>query len=258
MDTNLRNNVVTRFVFLLTAALCLVPARSQAADARGDFLALINHPRVPLAPKVEELPATNGFVRVNFSFASDSQNRVPGILIKLADSRGRRPVVIVMHATGGRKEDELPLLRRLAERGFVAVAIDGCYHGERAHDGKGSTSYQKAIVRAWHGSGEHPFFYDTVWDIMRLVDYLDTREDVDAKRLGLTGISKGGVETYLTAAVDRRIAVAAPFIGVQSFEWALQNNDWQGRIGTIQNAFNAIAQEEGVAHPDSAFVQKIL
>ncbi|HEY3761292.1 MAG TPA: dienelactone hydrolase family protein [Verrucomicrobiae bacterium] len=245
---------MNRFVFLLAAALCLIPARSHAADTRKDFLKLIDHPRVPLAPQTEASPATNDLVYERFSFASDSRDRVPGILIKLADLHGRRPVVIVMHGTGGRKEDEIPLLQRLAEMGFVAVAIDGRYHGERAHEGK--ASYQNAIVRAWQGSGEHPFFYDTVWDIMRLVDYLDTRKDVDPKRIGLTGISKGGIETYLTAAVDRRIAAAAPFIGVQSFEWALQNNGWQGRIGTIQNAFDTIAKDEGVAHPDSAFVQK--
>jgi dienelactone hydrolase len=252
----MRNKVMKRFAFLMAAALCVVPACSQAADARKDFLKLIDRPRVPLAPQVEELLATNGFVQVNFSFASDSRDRVPGILIKPADAHGRRPVVIVMHGTGGRKEDELPLLWRLAESGFIAVAIDGRYHGERAHEGLGSESYQKAIVRTWQGNGEHPFFYDTVWDIMRLEDYLDTRKDVDAKRIGLTGISKGGIETYLTAAVDRRIAVAAPFIGVQSFEWALQNNDWQGRIATIQTAFNTVAKDEGVAHPDSAFVQQ--
>lgn len=252
----MRNKGMKRFVFLLVAVLCFLPAWSQAADTRKDFLKLINRPRVPLAPQIEEVPTTNGFVYENFSFASDSRDRVPGILIEPAGPHGRRPVVIVMHGTGGRKEDELPLLWRLAQSGFIAVAIDGRYHGERSVEGKGSKSYQNAIVHAWQGSGEHPFFYDTVWDIRRLVDYLDTRKDVDPKRIGLTGISKGGIETYLTTAVDRRIAAAAPFIGVQSFEWALQNNDWQGRIGTIQDAFDTIAKDEGVAHPDSAFVQK--
>ena len=35
-----------------------------------------------------------------------------------------------------------------------------------------------------------------------------------------------------------------------------QNDDWQGRIGTIQDGFNTIAREEGVTNADSAFVQK--
>jgi cephalosporin-C deacetylase-like acetyl esterase len=99
------------------------------------------------------------------------------------------------------------LCRKLAEVGFIAVAIDAPYHGERK-SGKGETDYDDAIIRAYRGSGEHPFFYDTVFDVMRLVDYLSTRDDVDASRIGLIGISKGGVETYLTAAVDPRISVA--------------------------------------------------
>src|SRR5476649_810782 len=166
-----------------------------------------------------------------------------------------RPVVIALHGTGGSKANMLALCRKLADAGFIAVAIDGHYHGERK-SGKGQHDYNDAIVRAWHGSGEHPFYYDTVWDVMRLVDYLQTRTDVDTSRIGLIGISKGGVETYLTAAVDPRISVAVPCIGMQSFSWALKNNDWQGRIGTIQNAFDAAAKSEGVAKPDSAFVQK--
>jgi dienelactone hydrolase len=245
------------FRLLAAVALCCLAAGcAHTPGTRADFLKIIDHPRVALAPQVGPMSGANDLEQFHFSFASDASDRVPGILLKSKNFSGLRPVVIVMHGTGGRKEDELPLLRRLAEKGFVAVAIDGRYHGERALEGKGSASYQKAIVRAWNGSGEHPFFYDTVWDIMRLVDYLQTRDDVDAKRIGLTGISKGGIETIFTAAMDRRITVAVPFIGVQSFEWALQNNDWQGRIGTIQDAFNTIAKEENVARPDSTFVQK--
>ena len=66
---------------------------------------------------------------------------------------------------------------------------------------------------------------------MRLIDYLETREDVDARRIGLTGISKGGMEAYLAAAVDPRIAVAVPLIGVQSFRWALDHGAWDSRPG---------------------------
>ncbi len=91
---------------------------------------------------------------------------------------------------------------------------------------------------------------------MRLVDYLDTRDDVDPNRIGLIGISKGGIETYLAAAADERIAVAVPCIGVQSFEWALANNDWQGRISTVQPAFDTIVKESDATKPNSAFVEK--
>ncbi len=208
-----------------------------------------------MAAQVQELPATNGLVQIRFSFAADASNRVPGILIEPANFPGRRPVVIALHGTGGNKNNMAALCRKLADAGFIAVAIDGRYHGERK-SGRGSTDYNDAVVRAWRDGGEHPFYYDTVWDVMRLVDYLQTRDDVDARRIGLIGISKGGIETYLTAAADPRIAVAVPCIGMESFRWALDNRDWQGRIGTIRPAFNTITKEAGVAKPDSAFVQK--
>jgi dienelactone hydrolase len=227
-----------------------------AADTRADFLKLIDRPHVPLAAEVQALPVTNGLAEFHFSFASDAEDRVPGLLLETEHLQGRHPVVIVLHGTGGNKEGVRSWLRELARRGFVAVAIDGRYHGERTKAGKGSAEYEAAIVRVWQDGKEHPFFYDTVWDVMRLVDYLQTRDDVDPARIGLTGISKGGVETYLAAAVDPHITASAPCIGMQSFKWALDNNDWQGRIGTIQHAFDAIAKDEGVAKPDSAFVQK--
>jgi dienelactone hydrolase len=242
--------------FLQSALLLFwVTGCAHFQNPRADFLKLIDRPRVALAPQTQESSATNGFSEFHFSFASDASNRVPGILMKRANFSGRRPVVVALHGTGGSKNNMLSLCRKLADAGFVAVAIDGRYHGERK-SGKGETDYDNAIVRAFQGSGEHPFYYDTVWDVMRLVDYLATRDDVDTNRIGLIGISKGGIETYLTAAADPRIAAAVPCIGVESFRWALDNNDWQGRIGTIQNAFDTIAKENGVTKPDSAFVQK--
>ena len=74
------------------------------------------------------------------------------------------------------------------------------------------------------------------------------------KRIGLIGISKGGIETYLTAAADPRVAVAVPCIGLESFRWAVENDSWQSRIGTVQAAFNAAAKDRGVEKPGAEFV----
>jgi dienelactone hydrolase len=238
---------------LLTAADLPNP---NAAHTRADFLKVIDRPRVPLAPEVKQLVNTSGLAQIHFTFASEASQRVPGILAKSPDSTGRRPVVIALHGTGGNKESQLSLLKDLADQGFIGVAIDGRYHGERTVSGKGSGEYAEAILRAFRTGKEHPFFYDTVWDVMRLIDYLETRDDVDASRIGLIGFSKGGIETYLAAAVDPRIAAAVPCIGVQSFRWALENEAWKSRIGTIQAAFDGAAKDSGVTQPDAAFVRK--
>ena len=229
----------------------LEPTQAQTPAPRADFLRLIDRARVPLAPEVTALPPSGRLAREHFSFSADARERVPGIALKLADSRGRLPAVIVLHGTGDSKEGMVPLVEALAGRGFLAVAIDGRYHGERA---KGPGDYVQAILRAYRTGREHPFLYDTVWDAMRLVDYLETRPDVDRMRIGMLGISKGGMETYLAAAVDPRIAAAVPVIGVQSFGWALANNAWQARVETILPAV-AGAARDGLRPVDGEFVQ---
>jgi dienelactone hydrolase len=233
---------------------------TQVADQavrRAAFLKLIDRPRAPLSPEAQELGDTDGLTQTHFTFAADAEQRVPGILVKQPKSVGRRPVVIALHGTGGNKEGQLALLKELAGMGFIGVAIDGRYHGERSKAGKGSADYNEAILRAYRTGHEHPFLYDTVWDVLRLIDYLETRADVDAKRIGLIGFSKGGMETYMAAAVDPRVAVAVPCIGVQSFRWALDNNSWRSRVETFQSALNSAAKDEGVVEINADFVRKL-
>ncbi|MCU1325170.1 MAG: hypothetical protein JWN34_540 [Bryobacterales bacterium] len=220
-------------------------AQGTGQATRNAFLKMIDRPRVPLAPKVDG---------DRFSYAADAQQRVPGIMVRPAGT-GRHPVVIVLHGTGGTKEGQLPVLRQLADKGFLAVAIDGRYHGERSQKKTGSVEYQDAMLRTYETGLDHPFLYDTVWDAMRLIDYLETLPEADASRIGMIGFSKGGMETYLAAAVDPRIKVAVPCIGVQSFNWALDNESWQSRAGTFQSALDAAAKKQGVAKADAKFLR---
>lgn len=247
---------------IATSLLKRQPAQAVSAsnDApvakRAAFLKLIDRPRVPLAPEAKELGEADGLSQSQFSFAAEAGQRVPGLLVKQAKANGRLPVVIALHGTGGNKESQLPLLQDLARLGFVGVAIDGRYHGARTKTGKGSAEYSEAMLRTYRTGKELPFLYDTVWDVLRLLDYLETRADVDARRIGMIGFSKGGMETYLAAAVDARIAVAVPCIGVQSFRWALDHDAWQSRVGTFQAAINGAAQDAGVTEINTAFVRK--
>ncbi len=249
---------------LTLAAFALLTACAvHAVDSRTAFLKLLDRPRVPLAAAAGAPATQDGLVEIDFSFATEAGQRVPGILIKpdasgaAASSSVRRPAVIVLHGTGGNKEAERALLIDYARVGLVGVAIDGRYHGARTLGGKAAkaTEYVAAILRTFRTGQDHPFFFDTAWDVMRLLDYLETRDDIDPRRIGLMGFSKGGIETYLAAAADPRVAVSVSCIGVQSFRWALDNNSWQSRISTVQAAFNTAAQESDVANPGADFVR---
>ncbi len=244
-----------RLLPLATLALAFASA-VHGADTRTAFLQLIDRPRVPLAAEAAAPVVKNGLAELAFTFSAEAGQRVPGLLLRSAASTGRRPAVIVLHGTGGNKEGQRTLMAELARDGFVAIAIDARHHGARAKGGSAAKSkeYVEAIGRRFATGRELPFFYDTVWDVMRLIDYLETRDDINPQRIGAIGFSKGGIELYLAAAVDPRIAVAVPCIGVQSFRWAAENNSWQSRIGTVQAAFDAAAKQGGVTQPDGAFV----
>jgi fermentation-respiration switch protein FrsA (DUF1100 family) len=128
------------------------------------------------------------------------------------------------------------------------VALDARYHGERVAGKSGAQAYVAAITAAWKAppsEQEHPFFYDTVWDIWRTIDYLVTRPDVDRARLGMLGLSMGGIQTWLAAAADERVRVVVPAIAVQSFRYSLENDRWQGRARTIWAAHEAAARDLG-------------
>lgn len=229
---------------------------STSGDPRAKaFLKLIERPRVPLAAESRVASESNDLRVERFSYAAEAKQRVPGILVRKKSSAVKAPAVIILHGTGGNKDSQENFLKELASQGFAAVAIDGRYHGERAKPGARSTEYVDAILRAYREGREHPFLYDTVWDVMRLIDYLETRPDVDATRIGVIGFSKGGMETYLAAAVDSRIQVAIPCIGVQSFRWALDNNSWHSRVGTFQAAVNGAAADDGAA-VDAQFIRR--
>ncbi|HUR20065.1 MAG TPA: hypothetical protein VMZ90_04600, partial [Vicinamibacterales bacterium] len=98
--------------------------------------------------------------------------------------------------------------------------------------------------------------YDTAWEVMRLVDYLSLRTDVDPTRIGLLGVSKGGTEAYLAAAADPRIAVVAPLIGVQSYGWSLRHGSaWEARTWTLRGAVEATASGSSET-VNAAFMKK--
>ncbi|MEO8183491.1 MAG: acetylxylan esterase [Deltaproteobacteria bacterium] len=226
------------------------PGMQLWQQKRAALLDIIERPRVPLDAAETPLADDAGLTVRDFSIATDDSTRINGTSFapKLV---GPLPAVIFLHGTGGSRQDGFGLLRTLAQRGFFALAIDARQHGA----GIGQNPYFDAIYAAYVTGQGHPFLYDTVWDVMRLLDYLEQNADVDATRIGLVGNSKGGMETYLSAAIEPRIAAAVPWISVQSFDWGLDNNQWQGRVESIQGAFDQAAAHDGVPI-DAGFVRQ--
>jgi dienelactone hydrolase len=235
----------------LTRADPLPPEKAKTA-----FLKLLDRPKVPPDEKAEGEPVEkNGLVYSRWSFASEKKadgtiERVPALTVAPAAKTVKaRPVMIVLHGTGGSKEGVQSWLEEFAKQGVVGIAIDARYHGARSGGKKGSAAYVEAITKAWQTPVgqpmEHPFYYDTVWDLWRLVDLLESSMGTKPPRIGMLGTSMGGIETWLAASVDERITVAAPLIGVQSFKWSLENNKWQGRANTIKAAHEAAARDLG-------------
>ena len=246
----------------LAALVALSPslAVAQAPDAariRSAFLKMIERPRVALAPETQPRNDAGFYRAEQFTFASEAGERVPGIFLTSVRATDRRPLVILLHGTGSRKEEFLGLMRTLADRGLASVAIDARHHGARISTTSGgdNAQYYAAMLETYRTAKGHPYLYDTVWDVMRLIDYLGTRADVDPNRIGLMGISKGGTEAYLAAAVDPRIAAVVPVIGVQGFRWALDHDQWQPRVGTFAPAIEGAARDAGV-NVDAAFVRR--
>ena len=245
------------FVLGALGQTALLGQASDVERIRMSFLRMIDRPRVSLAPETQPRRDGSFYRAEQFTFASEAGERVPGIFLTSVAAADRRPVVILLHGTGSRKEEFLALMRTLADRGLASAAIDARHHGSRitSNTDVDNAQYYAAMLSAYRTGKGRPYLYDTVWDVMRLIDYLETRSDVDPKRIGVMGISKGGTEAYLAAAVDPRIAAVVPVIGVQGFRWALDHDQWQPRVGTFAPAVDAAAREDG-AKVDAAFVRR--
>ena len=102
-----------------------------------------------------------------------------------------------------------------ATHGLAAFVIDPIDQGERGQqlreDGRPLLQGVPAHNSLGPGSillGRNTATFE-VWDMIRALDYLESREDIDGKRLGVTGNSGGGTQTSYMMALDDRVQAAA-------------------------------------------------
>lgn len=140
-----------------------------------------------------------------------------------AAKSGRWPVVLFNHSHGGRYEvgkEELlqgntylvrpPYAEELAKAGIAALAIDAWNFGER----RGRTESELFKEMLWQG---RVLWGMMVYDSIKAVDYLHTRDDVDTERIATLGMSMGSTMSWWTAALDTRIKVCIDICGLTDF-----------------------------------------
>ena len=140
---------------------------------------------------------------------------------------GRYPAVLLQsgHTQEGKPENQR-VAANLAMKGFVVLCFDPIGQGERVQ------TYSRQLdapLAGWSvpehiemgaqaqliGQGLARYF---IWDAMRSLDYLASRPDVDASRIGAAGCSGGGALTTFTGALDPRLKVVIPGCYPSSFQ----------------------------------------
>ncbi|HMB21615.1 MAG TPA: acetylxylan esterase, partial [Anaerolineales bacterium] len=147
---------------------------------------------------------------------------------------GSYPCVLYNHAHGGDYQlgkDELirgrdllqepPYAEALAQKGIATLCIDAWLFGER----RGRTESEQFKEMLWHGQ---VLWGMMVFDSLRAVDYLCTRPDIDAARIGTLGLSMGSTMAWWLAALDPRIKVCVDICCLTDFQSLIASRGLDG------------------------------
>ncbi|MBM3214894.1 hypothetical protein FJZ36_08270 [Candidatus Poribacteria bacterium] len=167
-------------------------------------------PKPPLNPRVTGKIEGDGFTIENVAFESYPGFFVTGNLYRPRGRLGPFPGVASPHghARHGRLEhtDDFSIPGRgisLARQGFVTFCYDMVGYNDSLQ-----------IDHQFEGTREYLWGLSLLglqlWNSIRVLDYLESLEDVDKSRIGCTGASGGGTQTFLLAAVDDRVKVPVP------------------------------------------------
>ncbi|MBX3397720.1 MAG: prolyl oligopeptidase family serine peptidase [Gemmataceae bacterium] len=118
-----------------------------------------------------------------------------------------------------------------AKHGYVCLILDtlqlheipGLHHG----------TFREGMWW-WQARGYTPAGIE-LWNAMRALDYLETRPEVDRKRIGLTGRSGGGATSWWTAAADERIQAVVPVAGIADLTAQIADGNQTGTPDRLKN-----------------------
>ncbi len=148
-------------------------------------------------------------------FESYPGHYVTGNLYRPKNVSGKAPAVLLPHGHWqyGRLENQ-PLnsgptrAANFAKLGFVAFTWDMVGYDDSIAIPHTFASHREGLVQAslWGVN----LLGLQLWNSIRSVDFVAALPDVDSARIGVTGESGGGTQTFLLSAVDDRIKVSAP------------------------------------------------
>ena len=171
--------------------------------------------RTPLNARVVATVPREGYRVEKVLFESRPGFHVPALVFVPDDTRFAAPYPAVLvtcgHSGNGKASSGYQRACVMGAReGFLMMIYDPIDQGERlmSTDGRCCNGHNQWGSKA-HGLGLSAAHF-RIWDGMRSLDYLQSRPDVKADRLGLMGNSGGGTMTALIAAADPRVRAACP------------------------------------------------
>lgn len=224
-----------RELFALTAAMSL-NANDAPARRRHLYSLLGDLPdrQRPISARTISTEERSGYLLERLVLDLNGLEPVPAYFVKPKSLKGRAPVVLYHHAHGGDYKlgkDELllgrsalhdpPYAELLPSMGCCALCADTWAFGERAM----RTEMDIFKDMLWHG---RVMWGMMVYDSLRAMDYLATRDDVDTARIGTLGLSMGSTMAWWLAALDERAKVTVDICCLTDFKALLETNNLKG------------------------------
>jgi len=195
----------------------------QRKQVRAQLWELLGKlPPRPKLPVVETLAQEDrgDYVVEKFRFDNGAGAAVPGYLLRPKAHPGKAPAILYCHWHGGEYDigkEELFQAKHtpeapgpaLVKHGFVVLGIDAYCFGERNGSSPGGPA-ETGGAGEMSASKFNLWVGRTLWGMMlrddlMALDYLASRPEVDARRIGVTGMSMGATRSWWLMALDERI-----------------------------------------------------
>jgi hypothetical protein len=218
--------------------------------------------RTPLNAQITGQGVKEKYRYENVIFESVPGVYVTGTLFLPLEERFKGPypamLVVCGHSSNGKAYEKYQGLGILAAvNGLAAFVVDPIDQGERHQylneDGKVVVESVPAHNLVHAGAilvGRNAATFE-VWDNMRAIDYLQSRPEVVADKIGVCGTSGGGTQTSYLMSLDDRVALAAPSCYICTFF-----NDLTKNLGPQDGEQNIFGQLKfGMDHADYLFLR---